>query len=252
MLERIALQLYTVRDVASEGANGYEKAVRQIAEMGYRAVETAGFPGTTPEAANRLFTGLGLTVAAVHAGDPLGENKTQVLEMMEALGKPALINTRIGPHDVESMDSIRRLCDRLNEGFEVAKANGFRFGVHNHWWEFERTSGIVPNEVMRELLNPEIFFEIDTYWVKVGGSDPAAVVRELGIRAPFLHIKDGPCNSEQPQTAVGDGVMDIPAVIKAGGDNTEWLIVEMDSVATDVMEAVKKSYDYLKTILTER
>lgn len=246
MLERIALQLYTVREVASDGANGYEKAVRQIAEMGYRAVETAGFPGTTPEAANRLFSELGLTVAAVHAGDPLGDAQAQVLEMIEALGKPALINTKIRPHDVESIDSIRRLCDRLNAGFEVAKANGFRFGVHNHWWEFTRTGGILPNEVMRELLNPEIFFEIDTYWAKVGGSDPAAVIRELGSRAPFLHIKDGPGVSDQPQTALGEGIMDIPALIEAGGENTEWLIVEMDSVATDVMEAVKKSYDCLK------
>jgi hypothetical protein len=39
--------------------------------------------------------------------------------------------------------------------------------------------------------------------------------------------------------------MDIHAVIKAGEDTTEWLIVELDSCTTDMMEAVERSYQYL-------
>ena len=68
---------------------------------------------------------------------------------------------------------------------------------------------------------------------------------ELGKRAPLLHIKDGPCVKGQPMTAVGDGKVDVPAVAKAGAATAEWMIVELDSCATDMMAAVKKSYDYL-------
>jgi len=61
----------------------------------------------------------------------------------------------------------------------------------------------------------------------------------------LLHLKDGPGNKEEPMTAVGGGIMDWPAVIGAAADTTEWVIVELDSCATDMTEAVAESYRYL-------
>ena len=46
-------------------------------------------------------------------------------------------------------------------------------------------------------------------------------------------------------TAVGKGTQNFPAIVKAANGNTEWMIVEMDVVATDVFTAIKDSYDYL-------
>ena len=63
----IALQLYTVRE-AIQG--DYEGVVRRVAEMGYLGVEPAGFPGTTPEDAGKLFRELGLAVPSAHAPLP--------------------------------------------------------------------------------------------------------------------------------------------------------------------------------------
>ena len=48
----ISVQLYSVREQATEN---YEQCIRAIADMGYTNVEPAGFPGTTPEAAGKLF-----------------------------------------------------------------------------------------------------------------------------------------------------------------------------------------------------
>lgn len=241
MPKKIALQLYSVREYAEKD---YEGTVRKVAEIGYPAVETAGFPGTTPEKAARLFKDLGLTVSSAHEGLPIGPNKQRILETLEALGKPALIATQIGPDDVKTMDTIKALCDRLNEGYQVAKANGLVYAIHNHWWEFGQVNGRLVHEVMKELLDPGVLFEIDTYWTSVGGSDPAAVVKSLGKRAPFLHIKDGPLERNQPQTALGDGKMDIPAVLEAA-QPAAWQIVELDDCATDMMTAVERSYQYL-------
>lgn len=243
MSDRIALQLYSIRDEVAK--SGYETAVRKVAEMGYRTVETAGFPGTTAEAAAKLFKDLGLTIVAAHTGLPLGDKKNEIIESLEALGKPRLVCTQIGRDDVKTLDTVKALCDRLNEGYSVSKASGIPFGIHNHWWEFGEVNGRLVHHVMLEMLDPGIFFEVDTYWVKVGGSDPTEVVKNLGDRAPLLHIKDGPANREEPMTAVGDGVMDIPAMLKAVGGEDKWLIVELDRCGTDMLEAVKKSYDYL-------
>ncbi|MCK5328239.1 MAG: sugar phosphate isomerase/epimerase, partial [Candidatus Latescibacteria bacterium] len=71
------------------------------------------------------------------------------------------------------------------------------------------------------------------------------VVRELGVRAPLLHIKDGPCTKEAPMTAVGEGVVDFRSIVEAAGETAEWMIVELDRCATDMMEAVATSYTYL-------
>lgn len=243
MAKKIALQLYSIRDVKLD----YETKIRKVAAMGYPAVETAGFPGSSAEAAAKLFKELGLTVSSAHVGLPVGEAKNQILETMEALGKPPLICTQIGPNDVKSMDTIKALCDRLNEGYAVAKENGLVFAIHNHWWEFDTVDGRLAHDIMLELLDPGILFEIDTYWVKVGGSDPVQLLKKLGKRAPFLHIKDGPAVKDQPMTAVGDGVMDVPTILKAALPDA-WEVVEMDSCATDVMVAAKKSYVYLASL----
>jgi sugar phosphate isomerase/epimerase len=75
--------------------------------------------------------------------------------------------------------------------------------------------------------------------------DPVSVIKELGKRAPLLHIKDGPCEQGKPMTAVGKGKMDFPPILKVA-NFAEWLIVELDSCATDMLEAVKESLTYLK------
>ncbi|MCB0231676.1 MAG: sugar phosphate isomerase/epimerase, partial [Anaerolineae bacterium] len=55
---------------------------------------------------------------------------------------------------------------------------------------------------------------------------------------------DGPATEKDPMVAVGQGVMDFPAIIPAA-TGAQWLIVELDRCATDMMVAVDESYRYL-------
>jgi sugar phosphate isomerase/epimerase len=240
----IALQLYTVRDTL---AKDFAAVVSKIAAIGYVGVETAGFPGTTPQQAAALFRELGLAVPSAHIGLPLGDQKNQVLDTMGELGCKRIVSPS-PPREAnryKTLDHIRLACDLFNEANVVALANGLTLGIHNHWWEFEQVEGRYVYQLLLEHLEPEVFFQIDTYWVKTAGADPAKVVRELGARAPLLHVKDGPCVKDEPQMAVGGGAMDIPAIVQAAGDTTEWMIVELDQCATDMLEAVEESYRYL-------
>jgi len=237
----VALQLYSIRDYL---ARDFEGGVRKIAAMGYVGVEPAGFPGTTPEEAGKLFKELGLEVPSAHTRLPIGVDTRQTIDEMNAIGCKRIVSG-FGPDQYKSVDEIKRSCARFNEASAVAAANGMTFGIHNHWWEFLKVDGRYAYQIMLENLDKKVFFEVDTYWVKTAGADPAAVVRELGARAPLLHIKDGPAVQNAPMTAVGDGKLDVPAIVKAGGSTTEWLIVELDACATDMMEAVQKSCNYL-------
>jgi sugar phosphate isomerase/epimerase len=238
----IALQLYTVRD---QLAQDYVGTLRKIAEMGYVGVETANMFGESPASAAKLFGELGLTVSSAHSALPLGDKKQVVLDTLGTLGCKRLILAWQPPELFKTEDGIKQVCDLLNEGATVAKANGLSLGYHNHWAEYGMVNGRLATDIMLDRLSPEVFLEVDVYWAQTAGQNPAEVVRRLGSRAPLLHIKDGPCQIEPPMTALGEGVVDVPAVVGAGAGSTEWLVVELDRCATDMLEAVGKSYQYL-------
>ena len=242
MTTPIALQLYTLRDLL---AQDYEGTVRKVADMGYVGVETASLFGDSPASAAKLFSELGLEVSSAHGALPLGDKKQEVIDTMSVLNCKRLILPWQQPELFQSPDGIKKVCDLLNEASAVAKANGFQVGYHNHWFEYEPLQNRIPMDIMLEDLDPDVFFEVDVYWVQTAGQDPVQVIRRLGSRAPLLHIKDGPCQIEEPMTALGEGVVDIPGVVAAGAASTEWLVVELDRCATDMLEAVRKSYQYL-------
>jgi sugar phosphate isomerase/epimerase len=238
----IALQLYTVREALVDDFAG---VMRKIAEIGYIGVEpTLNTLRPTPTEAGELFEELGLEVPSVHAPLPLGAEAEEVLDATTALGCRHIVSGK-GPESFQTLDQVRRTCDLFNEAYLVAKANDMAFSIHNHWWEFQAVEGRYPYRVMLEHLDTGISFEVDTYWVKAAGLDPVRVVQELGQRVPLLHIKDGPAVRGAPMVAVGEGVLDIPAIIRAGEGQVAWLIVELDECATDMVEAVEESYRYL-------
>ena len=242
MTTPIALQLYTLRDLL---AQDYEGTVRKVADLGYIGVETANMFGGSPASAAKLFSELGLTVTSAHSALPLGDQKQEVIDTLSALNCKRLILPGAPQEMYQSLDGIRRLCDSLNEASVVGKANGFQVGYHNHVLEYQPLQGRLRADMMLEYLDPAVFFEVDVYWVQTAGGDPGEVVRGLGPRAPLLHIKDGPGQHDAPMVALGEGVMNIPGVVAAGAGSIEWLVVELDECATDMLEAVRKSYQYL-------
>jgi sugar phosphate isomerase/epimerase len=243
MSNAIGLQLYTVRDQLGADFAG---TIRKIASYGYGAVETAGFPNTTPQAAKALFDELGLSVVASHSGLPLGDDKQQILDTLAAVGSPYLICPWMDPNTYfSSLDGIKKVCEMLNQANEVVKAAGLKLAYHNHWFEIEVVEGKPAIHHMLDYLESDILFELDTYWVKVGGLDPVETIKDLGARAALLHLKDGPANGREPaMTALGKGAMDIPAILAVSQADAH--IVEIDRCDTDMMQAVQDSINYLK------
>ena len=242
MAAPIALQLYSLREAM---AKDFENIVKRVADIGYPAVETAGFPGTTPAVAGKLFKDLGLEVCSAHMPLPIGEKKQEVIDTMNVLGCKRII-AGFGPDQFKTGDLIKASCAKFNEASAAAKANGMCFGIHNHWWEFDhQIDGLYPEDILL-AADPSVFAELDVYWAACGGADAAVQVARLKDRAPLLHIKDGMVEPRQPHTAVGAGALNMPAIIGAADpDVLEWVIVELDSCATDMMEAVAESYRYL-------
>jgi sugar phosphate isomerase/epimerase len=238
-----ALQLYTVRDQLNADFAG---TIRKVATYGYKLVETAGFPNTTPQAAKALFDELGLSVVSAHSKLPLGDDKNEVLETLAIVGSPYLICPWLDPNTYfSSVDGIKKACEMLNQANAVLQSAGLQLAYHNHWFEAEIVDGRPAYQHMLDYLESTIDFELDTYWLKVGGLDPVEVIKGLGTRAALLHLKDGPANGrEAAMTALGEGAIDIPAILAAS--QAKAYIVELDRCDTDMLTAVQASYDYLK------
>jgi sugar phosphate isomerase/epimerase len=179
---------------------------------------------------------------------PLGENKNQVLDTMAAIGCPHLVSAWMDPRLYASEDSIRGLAETFNAACAVCAEHGMKFSIHNHEFEFQVLNGAPAIFTLQKYLDPAVCFEVDTYWVHVAGQDPAGVIARFGERAPLLHIKDGPGVRGQPMLAAGEGVVNIPAIVAAGSEHCEWLIVELDACATDMLVAVEKSLKYLTSL----
>jgi sugar phosphate isomerase/epimerase len=168
------------------------------------------------------------------------------LDAHQALGVDTVVIPALPPDTFADLDSVRAAADRVNAAYERTDARGLTLGYHNHFWELTAMPDGRPALVhLFEHLAPDVIAEVDIYWAQVGGSDPKALVTELGSRVGLLHVKDGPADEPQhPMVAVGDGVIDIPGVLAASPTAT-WHIVELDRCATDMFDAVERSYDYL-------
>jgi sugar phosphate isomerase/epimerase len=250
---KIGLQLYTVRN---EIKNNIADTLRKIADIGFEAVETAFWPeNISIKQAGKYLKDAGLAVSSAHVELPVGDKKSSMLEVAETFNCTKMI-WHGWPEDkrYSTLEGTKELVDIYNEANHFAKSNGLQFGLHNHWWEYRnKVNGRYVYQVLLDSVEPDIFFEIDTYWVKVAGHDPAKIVGEFGKRAPLLHIKDGlarwsdslPMDNPEPMVAVGKGIQNFPAIVKAANGNTEWMIVEMDVTATDVFAAIQESYNFL-------
>jgi sugar phosphate isomerase/epimerase len=238
----ISIQLYTVREVA---ASDFPGTLRAIAGIGYKGVEFAGLHGHDPKEIAKLIADLGMKCSSSHSGLPTPESVGEIVETQTALGNTKVI-AGFGPDAFKTVDDVKQAAAKFNKAGELLKPHGMTFGFHNHWWEFDKLEGKYVYDILMAEA-PGFFSELDVYWCAFGKADPVAVVAKHKARLPVLHIKDGMLEEgKHVHTAVGSGLLDMPAIVGAADPNVlEWLIVELDACETDMMEAVRKSYEYL-------
>ncbi len=243
----IGLQLYSVR---KEIEKNFKHTIQEIADIGYVGVETYFLPEhISLKSASKALKETGLNVLGCHCELPVGPDRDMVFEMAEAYNTDRMVYhgwPQNGKY--KDMDALKFTVELYNEISLSLKTEGLHFGLHSHWWEFERSASVYPFYYLLENLELDIFFEIDIYWVKTAGLDPAKVVNDFGDRAPLLHIKDGPAvkgDLAYEQVAVGEGTVDFQKIVKAGGQDIKWMIVEFDEYEHNIFEGIQKSYNYL-------
>lgn len=251
--KEIALQLYSLRDDISKD---YAGVIKKVGEMGYTAVEAAGynegkFYGRTPEEFKADLEAAGLIALSSHTGKRLtdeeiaSENFTEALKWWDgciAAHKAAGMKYIAMPsmNMPKTLKDLKTYCEYYNEVGKKCKENGMMFGYHNHAFEFEKIEDQVAYDFMIENTNPEyVFFEMDVYWVVRGQSSPVDYFNKYKNRFVLLHIKD---NKELGQS----GMVGFDAIFSnTDAAGTKYLIVEVEKYNFTPEESVKKSLDYL-------
>jgi sugar phosphate isomerase/epimerase len=243
MAPPLGVQLYTVRQAL---ADDRDATLNRLARIGFTVVEPFD-PANDPAGFRRTADALGLGVTSVHAGQLLDGDPGPVLDAVATLGgELAIVPAGIPAEEFTTRDGLARTAGILNGLAERAARAGLRLGYHNHWWEVEPViDGRHAIEILADLLAPEVALQIDTYWAAVGGADVPQLLAGLGRRVTSLHVKDGPVRGgrDEPHVAVGSGAMPVPEILAAAPDAQR--IVELDTCATDLFDALAASHAYL-------
>jgi sugar phosphate isomerase/epimerase len=253
----IGVQLYTFRDEMRPGAEAFgldRPVLEELALVGYLGVETVDVPGGDPVAARRVLDGLGLAVTSTHTRAKPHDLDAfdRAAGTLAELGSPRMI---VQGRPLATIGELDAFADELNAAAEVAARHGLRLALHNHDGEMQDVAGAGPAyRLLRDRLAPTVDFQLDIFWVVVGGREPADVIGELGDRVCSLHVKDGvdlprSASAAEPfvNVAIGSGVVDAAAAIEAAGvhPGIAWLIVEFDHSDGPPIDAVRASYDFL-------
>lgn len=243
----VALQLYTVRDVAADDFVG---TVRQVAEMGYAGVELAGNTGGMSPTELKTFLGdLGLKLAGSHIGlDLLEGDLDKAIDDNLALGNPWIVCPWMPEQRRQDAAGWRAAAQALTGVGERVKQAGLQLCYHNHSFEFQEFDGQTGFDIFYEAADAALVkAEIDTYWVQHGGQDPAATIRRFAGRCPVVHLKDMTDDPEPTFTEVGNGILDFEAIFAASVEaGADWYIVEQDRCAGPSLDSARTSLANLK------
>lgn len=245
--ERVGIQLYTVRDLL---ARDFDGTLAQIAAIGYRDLEFAGYSGRQPEAVRAALERHRLRGPSVHVPlDQMRRSWAATVDAAHTIDHDFLIVPWLDEKERRTIADYERLADELNRLGDAARKADLRLGYHNHDFEFTPIGGQIPYDVLLDKTDPEdVAFEMDLYWITKAGHDPLAYFDRYPGRFPLVHVKDSAGGPEHRQTAVGGGSIDFKRIFarrKQAG--IEHAFVEQDNPG-DAIAAVKASYGYLSRL----
>lgn len=243
-IERIGLQLYTVRD---EMERDLEGTLERVAEIGFDEVEFAGYFGRSAAEIRALLDGFALDAVSTHVGSQIVKNDLdEAIDFATTIGVDYVVCPSI-PAEERSLDDYRRYAELFNRAGEACRDRGLRFGYHNHAFELARSGGVLPFDLLLDETEESLVaFELDVYWVIKGGGSPLDYFDRYPGRFHLLHIKDMDATPEQSFADPGEGIIDFPSILSHMGQaGVRHLLVENDQPSGPAFDSARTGFEYL-------
>lgn len=255
--QEIALQLYSLRNEMKTDVKGNHQLV---ADWGIKYVEGGGTYGMEMEEYMSFIEGLGLKMIAVGADyQALKENPQSIIDQAKFYGaKFASCFWIPHPQGQFSIKETREAIEIFNKAGAILKEAGITLCYHPHGYEFKPYgNGVLFDEMLRDAEHFD--FNMDVYWVQMGGGDPLEIMNNYPEKFPLLHLKDrahgtpGSSNGQgdvETNVVLGTGDVDIKGIIlKAREIGTRYLIIEDESSRS--VEQIPQSIAFIQNVLSE-
>jgi sugar phosphate isomerase/epimerase len=259
-IERIGLQLYTVRDVLKED---FDSTLEKISAIGYREVELGDSVDKPAKIVRDALNRHDLVAPSTHVPyKSLGENWPQMIEDAKILGLSYIVNPWIDDEVRDQPDGWKHAAETFNRAGAISKKSGIQFAYHNHWIEFVPTKdGTLPYDILLEECDPNLVkMQMDLCWITAAGQDPLKYFARYPGRFPMVHVKDlkkipdvatvregrfaGASMAEL--TEVGSGIIDWKRIFSHSEQaGIKHYFVEHDNPQKPI-ESIRVSYKYLE------
>ena len=246
----IACQLYTVRQLTQQDFAG---AVREVARIGYRAVELAGY-GSLGSAAEvrKVLDDHGMDVVASHTNvEALEKGLPRLLDDAATLGSPAIVLSFLPEGHRKDAGGWKAAAFLLNQVGQACRERGVELAYHHHHFEFQKFDGVFGLEILWQNTDPAFLkAELDTFWLRYAGIDPVKYINRLGSRTTLIHLKDLRPGRQTQFGELGTGILDFPAILAAAERaGVRWGIVEQDTTyERPPLESLRISFEHLSRL----
>jgi sugar phosphate isomerase/epimerase len=278
----IGIQLYTLGDLLTKDFDG---TIAKVAQIGYKTVETPSYMGKTPAQLRMAFDANGLKCTSAHiamrpgtAAEPgLTGDLSKLAADMHTMGATHVICPAMAiPDDIKltpepnegfriivrvvnamTADHWKRMAGQLNDIGRKLKADGIKFGYHNHNFEFVKVGDTTGYELLIANTDPALVtFELDIGWAAAAGRNPVSLFNAHKGRFGAMHVKDIKASTKpnielkMDPTEVGSGELDwktiMPAAHAAGV--REFFLEQEPPFEKTRLEAAEIGYNFLSKL----
>jgi sugar phosphate isomerase/epimerase len=260
--KNIGIQLYTLRNELGKDPAG---TLKQVAAAGYKQVELYGFPNADTLIKGAKDAGLAINSShfewdcVVNPKDAAFSDFQKILEKAKEIGLSHLVIPYLKGDTIKNLDAYKKIAENSNKAAALSKQAGIELCYHNHNFEFApKDGGKSGYDIFIEEFSEDMKFEIDVFWVKAAGLDPAALINKLSGRVSQLHLKDlkegvtlPNYNSNLPADAfqeLGDGIIPMePILTAAKAAGVKHCHVEQDH-SPGALASIKQSIDFINKL----
>ncbi|MDC3412045.1 sugar phosphate isomerase/epimerase [Aquibacillus sp. 3ASR75-11] len=252
-MSKLGIQLYSVRDKTKDN---FLNTIRRLGDMGYDAVQFAGFFDTSAQDVKRVMDESGIGSAGSHMpyDQLLGGRLEETLTYNHAIDNDLIICPSLPKEFHGSVDGFKEAAESLNEIGRKCVEQGFQFGYHNHNFEFHdlEAGEYGFNILCSETDSNYVKIELDCYWALHGGYNPVDIMEKYQGRCVSLHLKDmsHDGNGNKISTEIGQGKLDLQSILtKAKKMSIPWLIVEQEHFDKDTLESAQINITNLRKLV---
>jgi sugar phosphate isomerase/epimerase len=244
-LQRIGMELYTVRSLTAKDLAG---TLAQLAKIGYKEVEFAGYQGHTAADVRAMLDQNGLTAPSAHIDLPKIETEADAtFADAKVVGHRWITVPSLPRGPRTTVDDWKQIAARFNAAAKRVNDAGFKVAFHNHNDVFRKAGDELPIDILMRETDPALVsYQMDVYWVVNGAGNPVDLLGKYPGRFKMLHLKDSMGAPDHKMADVGSGTIDFKAVL-SHAKGIENYFVERDD-PTDSMASAMASFKYLSQL----